>query len=449
MLYITTLSSSPVTYTVRTYNGTLSSGTVTKKNLAKLNISSTLVVLDSSYQHRYKGIHVSASNEISVLSINYLSGSIGEYFAYSIASQDLNVHSVGQYQYYAVSTGQAVGSTRLSEVLLVGTEYNTTVTVVPTQNISVPQDFQVTNSPEINVAAGTTFSFIIHELQTILLGSINDLTGTSIVSNKPLTVISGHECGNVPDNVNACEHLTEQMPPTVNWGQQFLLTPYSDRPAQYYKVIAAENETTYNLTCGRNNTVTRVLQTSGKYHTDPTCSNCYCFISSDKPILVIQLGPGFEMGRNKGAPVISLIPSINQYSHEVVFVSLNIDGIASHYINIATTTNDSTILLDGNELSLTWNPIYDHTNDVIGYGTQLQSINLDVSHTLTSQSKFTILVYGFKPYAGYSYSAIGNSIKGTFIHNTGCNLLKIEMTKSGPLQGEPAKAYIANFFIRS
>ena len=63
-------------------------------------------------------------------------------------------------------------------------------------------------------------------MQTFLFGAPgNDITGTSIVSNKPLTVISGHECGNVPDDVPRCEHITEEIPPTVHWGQQFLLTP--------------------------------------------------------------------------------------------------------------------------------------------------------------------------------------------------------------------------------
>ena len=222
-----TPSTSSVAYTVQTYNETIATGNVTNTKLAKLT---NLVVLDSSYQHRYKGIYVSASDEMSVLLINYRPGSIGDYLAFPV--QNLN-HS--QYQYYAVSTGTGVFSINPeSEVLLVGIEDDTTVTVVPTQNVTVPQNIQLSISMEMTVAAGTPFSFTLHELQTIQLGAPrNDLTGTSIVSNKPLTVISGHECGNVPDNVQYCEHLTEQIPPTVNWGQQFLLTPYSGKPVPY------------------------------------------------------------------------------------------------------------------------------------------------------------------------------------------------------------------------
>ena len=416
LLYIMTASTSPVSYTVQTYSETIETGTVTNTTLAKLTIPSNLVVLDSSYQHRYKGIHVSASDEIFVLLINYQSGSVGEYLAYPV--QNLNI---AQFQYYVVSTGaQAVVRIQpQSEVLLVGIENDTTVTVVPTQNVTLPQNVQITESTKITVAAGTPFSFTLHELQTILLGSSNDLTGTSIVSNKPLTVISGHECGNVPDNIKYCEHLTEQIPPTVNWGQQFLLTPYSDRPVQYYKVIAAEDETTYNLTCGRDNTTTYYLQTSGSYYTHSTGTYIYCSISSDKPILVTQLGPG-HMISITGDPVISLVPSVDQYSHEVVFVSPDIHNneFTSHYVNIATTTNETTILLNGDELSLTWNAIYDYTNNIIGYGTQFNSTSTDTPHVVASYNRFSTLVYGFGPRSAYSYSVGVNGIQGTCINNT-------------------------------
>ena len=371
--------------------------------MAKLIISTNIVVLDSSYQNRNKGIHVSSNNEISVLLINYQSYTIGEYLAYPVRNL-----SIPQYQYYAVSTGTLVDFA-LSDVLIVGTEDNTTVTVVPTQNITVPQNIQPSNSNEITRAAGTSFSFTLHKLQTFLFGAPgNDITGTSIVSNKPLTVISGHECANVPDDVVYCEHITEQIPPTVNWGQQFLLTPYtcSQKPVQYYKIVTASNHTEYNFTCGAGCTTTYYLHTAGSSSTHYTSFNNYCSVLSDKQILVTQLVPGHVFGIT-GDPAISLVPSVDQYSQDVVFVSPNISGITSHYINIATTNNQSTILLDGVALSLTWNAIYDHTNNVIGYGTQLNSTStsLDIPHILTSDNKFTALIYGTGPFTAYSYSA--------------------------------------------
>ena len=59
--------------------------------------------------------------------------------------------------------------------------------------------------------------------------------------------------------------------------------------------------------------------------------------------------------------------------------------------------------MDGSVLSLTWNTIY-NDNIIIGYSAQVQITDLN-SHTITSQSKLSILVYGFGDYTGYSYSA--------------------------------------------
>ena len=72
---------------------------------------------------------------------------------------------------------------------------NTTITIVPTQMIEVPEDPQNPSNPTTIINAGNTYTITLHLMQTLLIGAVDDLTGTQIVSNKPLTVISGHECG--------------------------------------------------------------------------------------------------------------------------------------------------------------------------------------------------------------------------------------------------------------
>ena len=402
LLYIMTTSSSPVTFTVKNYNNVIITATVTNITSVNVNIPVSQVTLDSSYSNRNKGIHVYTNNEglISVLVMNYRHASIGEYVAYP--SQD--IPDLNQYQYYAVSIG-AIPDYTLSGVLLTGVKNNTTVTIIPTQTITVPENIQNPSSPNVTITAGTPFSITLHRMQTFLFGALAvDITGTSIVSNKPLSVVSGHECGNVPSSYCCCQHITEQIPPTVTWGRQFLLTPYSGRSGQYYKILAAENQTTFNVTCDNGIVSTVYLSTSGSTITKYSTTNTYCSIVSDKPILVNQLGASYEVD-NIGDPVISMVPSINHYSEKIKFVSPPISGsrpVTSHYINIATTSQD-TVLMDGSVLSLTWNTIY-NDNNIIGYGAQVQITDLN-SHTITSQSKLSVLVYGFGDFTGYSYSA--------------------------------------------
>ena len=401
-LYIMTTSSSPVSFTVENYTNVIVTGTVTNTGSVNVSIPVSQVTLRSSYSNRNKGIHVYTNNGglISVLVINYQDATIGEYVAYP--SQD--IADLNQYQYYAVSIG-AIPDYTLSGVLLIGVKNNTIVTIIPTHNITVPENIQNPNSPNVTITAGTPFSITLHRMQTFLFGALAvDITGTSIVSNKPLSVVSGHECGNVPNSVAACEHIIEQIPPTVTWGRQFLLTPYGGRARQYYKILAAENQTTFNFICSKGIISTVYLSTSGSTITKYSSTNAYCSIVSDKPILVNQLGPSHNAD-GIGDPVISMIPSIDQYSEKITFISPPISGpypVTSHYINIAATSQD-TVLMDGSVLSLTWNTIY-NDNNIIGYGAQVQITDLN-SHTITSQSKLSVLVYGFGPSTGYSYSA--------------------------------------------
>ena len=247
-------------------------------------------------------------------------------------------------------------------------------------------------------------AFTLHKLQTFFFGSVIDLTGTSIVSDKPLTVVNGHECGNVP-LICCCEHITEQIPPTITWGKQFLLTPYANLTAgPYYKIIAAESQTTISFTCGLS-TNTTYLYNAGDF-TTLYSNNSYCSLISDKPVLVNQLVPGGGINSDLGDPMISVIPPIDQYSSSITFAVLGNIPYTLHFINIALTTND-TILLDGQPMSVKWNEILDHNNNIVGYGTQIQMSNNLTSHVITTQSntKFSLLVYGFEFYGGYSYSA--------------------------------------------
>ena len=135
---------------------------------------------------------------ISVLVQNLLDGSAGEYLAYPCMEAKLD-----NYTYYAVSTTSLVGNSR-GEILLVACHNDTNVTITPTQSVVLPVNAQDPDSDNITVAAGSSHTLVLHSLQTLLIvvtGNILDLSGTKIVSIKPLTVISGHECGNLPTNL--------------------------------------------------------------------------------------------------------------------------------------------------------------------------------------------------------------------------------------------------------
>ena len=153
-----------------------------------------MVSESSTYDNRNRSIHVSSDQPIAVSAFNWLSGSSGEYLV--LPCHDYNIN---KYEYYGVSPTSNVGS---SQVLLVGCDNDTNIIITPSEAVSLPSDTQSSTDQLVNVPKGTPHHLVLHQGQTLYFGApLIDLTGTHIVSNKPLTVISGHECGQVPIGV--------------------------------------------------------------------------------------------------------------------------------------------------------------------------------------------------------------------------------------------------------
>ena len=281
----------------------------------------SLEVITSDYSNRHKGILIEVTGEgtVSVLVQNLLDGSAGEYLAYPCMEAKLD-----SYTYYAVSTTSLVRNSR-GEILLVACHNDTNVTITPTQSVVLPVNAQDPDSDNITVAAGSSHTLVLHSLQTLLIvvtGNSLDLSGTKIVSTKPLTVISGHECGNLPTNLRFCEHLSVQIPPTVTWEKSFLLPPFAVRTnGQIYKVTPSHDDTNITYTC-ESSTTTATILTAGMPYEFAIDSDMYCSLKSNKPVFVTRWSLAGVIER-EGDPTISPVAAISQYINKVSFVVLS------------------------------------------------------------------------------------------------------------------------------
>ena len=439
-LTITTLSVQPVNFTVElgigwnhSSTGWYYTGNVSVDSPALIILPDNVEPRHGNYSERFKGIHIYSNDDNTPISVVVMSVDLyhnAEYLAYPYINMGLQ-----RYEYYVVSIDSWHEAQSL--FLLVGNEDNTTITIVPTQMIEVPEDPQNPSNPTTIINANNTYTITLHLMQTLLIGAEDDLTGTQIISNKPLTVISGHECGILSkyiwwwkvyfsqnDHVIVfwfCDYVTEQIPPTVTWGKKFLLAPFPEASVQHYtKIVASEGVTTITQTCKNTLINTTLLTFPGdwnftKAYIDPIT---YCTIESDKPILVSQLVSEGHVRRSHDSnsylhETLSVIPPIEQYINKVVYVPLNTsltDWFDHHYIQIATT-NTSDVLLDDKPYNWNWEPIHGYNGDIIGYGTVHEFDDI-LPHVLRHTDKnagLSVIGYGsMKEYSlvnpeGYTY----------------------------------------------
>ena len=409
-LFITTAESVPVPFTVSSSTGLIYSGTATNSVTSQVTLSSSFAVLNNAV--RDKGVWVQATNAITVHGMNYVSDSADgfvalPYYAYHKKS----------YTYYAVSIRYdriPYTYSHYSVVLLVGCENGTEIIITSTQAIQIPSDLiRGSNSP-ITVASGRPYTVTLNKLQTFLFASRMNLTGSKVVSNKPIAFFSGHECADVPVGVQYCDHLVEQLPPTITWGRRFFVASSLGKTAgEQYKLITSTATTTVVCYCymsGGN--VSQVFMTTlhgaGRSYEFHISQNRFCSVKASSPILLVQFAIGGHIEPSGyGDPFMMMIPPVEQYSNNYTFVT------QSNFQNAITVTvaseffNSEDIILNGSSLSrATWTPIYCSTQTVCGYGTRVSlSVGRNFIYHRGPAAKLGTFVYGFRRHCSYGYPA--------------------------------------------
>ena len=417
-LFITTTESAPVPFTVSSSTGQLYSGTATNSVTINVTQPSSFAVFNETVRDRGVWVRATdASKELTVYGMNNnTQGSTDGFVA--LPCHDYQKQN---YTYYAVSTyfGRTVNSDRnsempMSEVLLVGCKNDIELTITPTQTIEIPSDLVRGSNSSATVSSGGSYTITLDRLQTFLFSSMLDLTGSMVVSNKPIAFFSGHECADVPVGVAACDHLVEQLPPTLTWGRQFFVVSLLGKTAgEQYKLVTSAATTTVVCYCytpgGRvSETFIITLNGAGRSHEFHISQNMFCSLQASNPVLLVQfaIGAGHEPSFY-GDPFMMMIPPVEQYSNNYTFVT------QSGFQNAITVTvhseffNSEDIILNGDSLdSANWTEIYCSTQSVCGYGTRVSvSVERNFIYHRAPTSKIGTFVYGFRQHTSYGYPA--------------------------------------------
>ena len=268
-------------------------------------------------------------------------------------------------------------------------------------------------------------------------GDLQDVSGSYVSADKPIAVVSGNQCANVPAGVPWCDYVDEMELPIYAWGTEYHVTPITKRlQGPIMRIFAKEKNTTIYKDGVSWRTINRNtrLQNSGYLEmrapvgTDgkPTVS----VISSDsgKPISVILYNTGQADDNVPSDPFeLGLIP-LQQYSTEIVWTTPGAVGASmpftEHYVNLVYPLDGGGAIPDDLEFAkvennqFTWQRVSQVWGTSIGkrftvpingrdYACKLLSLPGDGVYRLRCSQLIGAYSYGFSAYDSYGYPCGG------------------------------------------
>jgi hypothetical protein len=333
------------------------------------------VFLNSSNVIGNNGIHVTAQKEVTIYGLNREQFTTDAYLGLPTDILGTEYINLG-YQNVDVVNATQFG--------IVATQNATTVTITPT----------VTTSGRL---AAVPFNITLNQGQTYLLrntGSFpSDLSGTIIMSDKPIAVFGSHQCANIPRGFFACDHVVEELPSTASWGKNFITVPLKTRlKGDTFRFLASQNATTVQV----NGATVATLNRGQFFETVLTTASQ---VISDKPILVAQYSNSSSFDDVTSDPFMMLIPPFEQFLGAYT-ITTPASGFSQNFVNVvAPNAAVGTIMLDGAIIPAgSFTPV-----GSTGFSGAQLNISLGAHNLSGGGLPFGVFVYGFDSFDSYGY----------------------------------------------
>lgn len=314
-----------------------------------------------------RGIHVTSDDEVTVYGLNRIQYTTDAFLGLPTDILGTDHVNVG----YGGLSGSQFG--------VVASEDNTTVTITPTVSAS-------------GRPAGVPYPIELDQGDAYQLRASGDLSGTRIVSDKPVAVFGGHNCANIPFGYAACDHIVEQLPPVSTWGTAFVTFPLATRTGgDTFRITASQDVTSVQI----NGSTVATLNSGEHYESILTAPSR---ITSDNPVLVTQYSNGSQYDNVTSDPFQVVVPPFEQFLSGYT-ISTPAAGFSSNYVSVVVPDSAvGAVTLDGVAIS---------AGDYTAIGsTGFSGVAVPVtlgSHQLDSPVPFGLTVYGFDDYDSYGY----------------------------------------------
>lgn len=383
---------------------------------AATNISLPLAAMMTDYDAgagtvETNGIHLTASQPVSVYGMDYDATGSAAFTGYPTPLLGTN---------YCVMARAADNYAGNSELAILATQDDTTVTIIPSPTANLSGYFS-TNAYQVNLQAGETY-------QARSASIDDDVTGTWIISDKPVAVFGGASVADVPDgNTQSGNPLVQEQLPVESWGKEALAMSLAGRTnGDTYRILAAYSNTVVTI---KGKVVTILDETDGPPWSVTTSNETVVVTNqagqfydiivdgpvefqATEPIQIAQFANGCNfdyipdptLPYAEGDPGEILVPLVGHYLNTNIIVTLPNDGVNGdfdeNYLNIIVVQSGITsTVVDGSIVART-NFIAIGTSGY--YGAQFAVTNSGV-HTVTSSQPVGVQTYGFGVFDAYSF----------------------------------------------
>ena len=360
-----------------------------------LEVPTKLGTSTKSEQVEKKGIHITSECNVRVWSLNNE--------AYTTdGSNILPTAAIGDNPEYIVTSYPGTRSSYQSEFILVSTADSSQIIISP--SVDTKNGHLANQSFTITLNKGETYQVMSGDSTGI------DLTGTGVRAIKgSCAMFSGEVCAAIPISYCCCDHIYKECYPLRSWGKEYILSPFMNQTQGYvFRVISSTKSTTVNI-----HGDTTLILNKGQYYTEDIGSDSAIYISSDKPISVIQYMKSSSANGYDGSlgdPAMLILNSNNQMLNDAVFVSETTPNINIYeFINVITkTVNSDKIVLDKNIIDIS---NFTAVPSFTDYSYATLQIDTGI-HTIKSDSGFIAYVYGISSTDSY-LNSIGMGISVT------------------------------------
>jgi gliding motility-associated-like protein len=334
----------------------------------------------------------------------------------SAASLILPVAVLGK-KYYSMNAPQVSITGSKSQFVVMAVDTATTVQIIPVRNGIKGNPFSIT----------LPLPGDCYELQDNF-----DLTGSSIESIsvgaescKKIAVFSGSSAIHI--NGGACtpgdsyDPLYQQLYPVQAWGKQYGFIPFRNYSnGNPYRILASEDNTQLYI-----NGFPVAMLDAGEFYPDQTSFGIVetnaVMLSADKPVSVAQYaqssgcsGANPPAGTGYGDPDMVLLNPVEQQVDNITVFSSQKENIYSDskFINVLIKqTAAASFTINGVAPAVTWQSLQPAA---AGFAwAQIALPGNANAYTLTADSSFNAIAYGFGDFESYAYSA-GTHVKDLY-----------------------------------